>query len=54
MNAMAREADTVDRMAVAGSAHPLVVLAFFVSGFPALIYQLTWQRALFTLYGTNV
>jgi len=27
---------------------------FFFSGFPALIYQLTWQRALFRIFGVNV
>jgi predicted membrane-bound spermidine synthase len=27
---------------------------FFVSGFPALIYQLTWQRALFRIFGVNI
>lgn len=27
---------------------------FFVSGFPALIYQIVWQRALFTIYGVNI
>jgi spermidine synthase len=27
---------------------------FFVSGFPALLYQIVWQRALFTLYGINI
>ena len=27
---------------------------FFASGFPALLYQLVWQRSLFTIYGTNV
>jgi predicted membrane-bound spermidine synthase len=27
---------------------------FFVSGFPALLYQIVWQRALFTIYGVNV
>lgn len=26
---------------------------FFLSGFAALFYQLIWQRALFTLYGTS-
>ena len=26
---------------------------FFLSGFPALIYQLTWQRALFRIFGVN-
>ena len=32
----------------------LYFLLFFVSGFPALLYQIVWQRALFTLYGMNV
>ncbi len=27
---------------------------FFVSGFPALLYQVVWQRALFSIYGVNV
>ncbi|MDJ0975033.1 MAG: fused MFS/spermidine synthase [Planctomycetota bacterium] len=27
---------------------------FFVSGFPALLYQVVWQRALFSIYGINV
>ena len=26
---------------------------FFVSGFPALIYQIVWQRSLFTIYGVD-
>src|SRR5260370_3018222 len=26
---------------------------FFFSGFPALIYQLTWQRSLFRIFGVN-
>jgi len=42
--------------------HPLAVIRphfwlcilFFLSGFPALIYQIVWQRALFTIYGVNV
>src|SRR3954462_8659357 len=29
-------------------------LLFFVSGFPALLYQVVWQRALFTIYGVNI
>lgn len=33
--------------------HILCVL-FFFSGFPALIYQLTWQRALFLIFGVNI
>jgi spermidine synthase len=27
---------------------------FFFSGFPALIYQIVWQRALFMIYGVNI
>ena len=27
---------------------------FLFSGFPALIYQIVWERALFTIYGVNV
>ena len=27
---------------------------FFCSGFPALIYQIVWQRALFSIYGINI
>jgi len=27
---------------------------FFVSGFPALIYQIVWQRTLFAIYGVNM
>jgi spermidine synthase len=33
---------------------PWWYLFFFISGFPALLYQIVWQRALFTLYGVNV
>jgi len=29
-------------------------LLFFLSGFPALLYQIVWERALFTLYGVNI
>lgn len=29
-------------------------LLFFISGVPALIYQVVWQRSLFTLYGVNI
>lgn len=29
-------------------------LLFFLSGFPALLYQIVWQRALFTAFGVNV
>ncbi|MEX0964607.1 MAG: fused MFS/spermidine synthase [Pseudohongiellaceae bacterium] len=27
---------------------------FLISGFPALLYQIVWQRSLFTLFGTNI
>jgi len=33
---------------------PWWYLFFFVSGFPALLYQIVWERALFTLYGVNI
>jgi spermidine synthase len=35
---------------------PVAVVAtlFFVSGIPALLYQIVWQRALFTIYGVNI
>jgi spermidine synthase len=32
----------------------LLCMLFFFSGFPALIYQLTWQRALFRIFGVNI
>lgn len=32
----------------------VLCLLFFSSGFPALIYQLTWQRALFRIFGVNI
>jgi spermidine synthase len=31
-----------------------VGVVFFISGMPALVYQLIWQRSLFTMYGVNV
>src|SRR5216684_7593509 len=45
------EANGTDRLAQWTRA--LCVL-FFFSGFPALIYQLTWQRALFRIFGVNI
>jgi spermidine synthase len=33
---------------------PWLYLLFFCSGFPALIYQIVWQRALFAIYGINI
>ncbi len=32
----------------------VICAIFFCSGIPALIYQLVWQRSLFTIYGINV
>src|SRR5262245_42963678 len=34
--------------------YPVIVAVFFASGFAALIYQIIWQRALFTIFGINV
>ena len=31
-----------------------LTLLFFVSGFPALLYQVVWQRTLFTIFGVNI
>jgi spermidine synthase len=36
------------------NARALVYLFFFISGMPALIYQLAWQRALFRIFGTSM
>src|SRR5690348_7393871 len=33
---------------------PWLYILFFFSGFPALIYQIVWQRSLFTIYGINI
>jgi spermidine synthase len=32
----------------------VLCVLFFFSGFPALIYQLTWQRALSRIFGVNL
>ena len=37
-----------------GDSTPWIYYLFFLSGFPALIYQIVWERALFALYGVNV
>src|SRR4051812_42416323 len=31
-----------------------IAAIFFASGFAALIYQIVWQRSLFTIFGLNV
>ena len=33
---------------------PWIYALFFVSGCPALIYQIVWQRSLFAIYGINI
>lgn len=42
------------RSAPAASSGWLYYLLFFISGFPALLYQIVWQRSLFTLFGANI
>jgi len=37
-----------------GEPMPWIYYLFFFSGFPALIYQIVWERALFGLYGINI
>ncbi len=37
-----------------GEPMPWIYYLFFFSGFPALIYQIVWERALFALYGVNI
>ncbi|MGD0119073.1 MAG: spermidine synthase, partial [Candidatus Binatus sp.] len=37
-----------------GEPMPFIYYLFFFSGFPALIYQIVWERALFALYGINI
>lgn len=46
--------DTSRDSAKPGASLPVICTIFFVSGFPALIYQLVWQRSLFAIYGINV
>jgi predicted membrane-bound spermidine synthase len=36
------------------SIEKVILVLFFFSGFPALIYQLVWQRALFGIFGVNI
>src|SRR3954467_14545512 len=32
----------------------ILCVLFFFSGFPALVYQLVWQRELFLIFGVNI
>src|SRR3954449_3059482 len=48
------EMPTAPTSAAAGSTRlRMLCVLFFFSGFPALIYQLTWQRSLFRIFGVN-
>src|SRR5579863_4865633 len=38
----------------AGTGAVAIGSVFFISGMPALVYQLIWQRSLFTMFGINV
>jgi spermidine synthase len=42
------------RSARLGEPMPWIYYLFFFSGFPALIYQIVWEPALFALYGVNI
>src|SRR5689334_22336891 len=44
---------SVPRTSAAPSGIRILCVLFFFSGFPALIYQLTWQRSLFRVFGVN-
>jgi hypothetical protein len=45
------DARRIDRLA---QRTRVLCVLFFFSRFPALIYQLTWQRALFRIFGVNI
>lgn len=58
---LARHADpdppstTLPADAMAGGVPlPFVYAVFLLSGFAALIYQVVWQRSLFSIYGVNI
>jgi len=44
----------MQRSAIRQSGFRWFYLLFFLSGFPALIYQIVWQRTLFAIYGVNM
>jgi spermidine synthase len=50
----ARIPDSPPRVLSNSKSTPWWYLFFFVSGFPALLYQIVWERSLFALYGVNV
>ena len=56
-----RDAEVIDQLAAAPNARAAttreapwwITFVFFASGFAALIYQVVWQRSLFTIFGIN-
>lgn len=52
--AAARISDDKELTRSSSRSTPWWYLFFFISGFPALLYQIVWERALFTLYGVNI
>jgi spermidine synthase len=46
-------ASVIDRRSTPVPAWSFAIL-FFISGCPALLYQIVWQRALFAIYGVNI
>lgn len=54
MMALARVADQEETESKAGFPKPVLFSVFVLSGVSALIYQMVWQRALLTIYGSNV
>ena len=57
MNTLTSAALSAAPARVAAVPHPqlrVLCVLFFFSGFPALIYQLVWQRALFRIFGVNI
>jgi spermidine synthase len=52
MRNLARSA--IVKNSTTGLTMALICVVFFISGFPALVYQLIWQRSLFIIYGINI
>jgi spermidine synthase len=50
---VAAKAVAEDRDLAVSEAPAWIAIVFFVSGFAALVYQVVWQRALFTIFGIN-
>jgi spermidine synthase len=56
MNTVTLEPAEVEVVAETGvlNSSPAIYVLFFLSGFPALLYQIVWQRSLFSIYGVNI